>query len=234
MEPFDFFASTNKDHIVFTKRQASMIMASMLLSCLFVFVVGFFLGKRTIIDDFSSKLTKDALHDQIDFLLTTQSLESSEEDQTEIKVPLEGEQVLEEKEPAARNENSDSLAIKTQDSLKEIPVVKKSEKYEKIVDVKNKEKSLVTKTDTENKQYARLIGFGTKRAAQSFVSRLKKRDIPVILKTIVSKTSSGKQKVWYQAITPTFNSSKELKSVVDKVKRFEHIKDSDIQIVNTK
>src|SRR4051812_41993289 len=74
MESFNSFSS---DQIILTKRQVSMIMTSMLLFCLFVFIVGFFLGKRAMIDDFSSKVTKEALHDQIDFLLTTQSLQEN-------------------------------------------------------------------------------------------------------------------------------------------------------------
>lgn len=212
MERFNSFSS---DQIILTKRQASMIMASMLLFCLFVFIVGFFLGKRVIIDDLSSQTTQKTLHDQIDYLLTTQSLTSSQDDyQESLEVKSSNDDLLsllkeEETSP-------DQIGIEEVSQIPAILVdnnVKKSEKH------------------SENKkQYAQLIGFGTKKAAQSFVDRLKKHDITVIIKTIVSKTASGKQKIWYQAITQTYESSEKLKDQVDKIKRLEHIRDKDIKI----
>ena len=51
---------------------------------------------------------------------------------------------------------------------------------------------------------------------------------------MISKTASGKQKTWYQAITPTYESTEELESQVSKIKRLEHIRGSDIKIVYVK
>lgn len=226
MERFNSFSS---DQIILTKRQVSMIMASMLLFCLFVFIVGFFLGKRTIIDDFSSKVTKEALHDQIDFLLTTQSLQSSQEDGQATEVEPE------------ENNNNDAIVIA--DKIESIaPVIVSQEivkttadKRENISQNSSEEKIVTTEQQIIKKsQYAQLIGFGTKKAAQSFVARLKKHNVPVILKTVMSKTASGKQRVWYQAITPTYETSQELQDQLTKIKRLEHIRDKDMKIVYTK
>lgn len=238
MERFNSFSS---DQIVITKRQLSMAMASILLFCLFVFMVGFFLGKRTVIDDFSSKVTKETLHDQIDFLLTTQSLASAQEQNAVIEAEPEIEQ-----SPAiiasapVQNAAGATMSAAPQEKViydqiispdvsmarpDNFPVIEarasSHQKSEAIIEV-------------NKPQYAQLIGFGTKQAAQAFVARLKKHNVPVILKTIMSKTASGKQRTWYQAITPTYESSKELQEQIAKIKKLEHIRGSDIKIMNAK
>ena len=203
-------------------------MASMLLFCLFVFIIGFFLGKRTVIDDFSTKVTKEALHDQIDFLLTTQSLESSQEDggateaeSIENLIGIEGQESI-------------MPAIFSQERISQAEFITE-DNSSKVIDVISDEQSITKKHPTfEGPQYAQLIGFGTKKAAQAFVARLKKHNVPVILKTMMSKTAAGKQKTWYQAITPTYNSAEELQSQIAKIKRLEHIREKDIKIVRTK
>lgn len=225
MERFNSFSS---DQIVLTKRQVSMIMASMLLFCLFIFIVGFFLGKRMVMDDFSSQITKETIHDQIDFLLTTQSLESSQNDQiaTIEAEPLDTAIVSDD-----FSEDEIVLpAVIMHDSLQQVPVVFAEKNSAEGLPGQEKFKE----NFQEGKQYAQLIGFGTKKAAQAFVSRLKKHNITVILKTMISKTASGKQRTWYQAITPNYESMQELQDQVSKIKRLEHIRDKDIKIVHLK
>ena len=230
MERFNSFAS---DQVVITKRQASMMMASMLLFCLFVFIVGFFLGKRAAIDDFSGKVSKQALHDQIDFLLTTQSLQSSQDE------PVQSAQSSSEFSSASFDDHADIPMITMQPEKVTPPAVIMQEKMAPAVIIAQAEKqAIVTSQDQAaddrimNKpQYAQLIGFGTKKAAQAFVARLKKHNVPVILKTVISKTASGKERVWYQAITPTYQTAQELQEQMSKVKRLEHIRDVDMKIV---
>lgn len=216
MEPHNSFMSSHKDQIVLSRRQASMIMASMVIVSLFIFITGYFLGKRTVIQDFSSNVTQSALHDQIDYLLTTQSLQSSKDDEAS----LDDEQELQE---AESREEVIQLPTKIDAPKHEIPAIQDIKKEEAIHDdVKS------------GSQYACLIGFGTKPAANAFVARLKKHHVPVILKTVISKTASGKTRTWFQAITPTYDSAQELQDVVNKVKRLEHIRDNDIKIVHVK
>jgi hypothetical protein len=231
MERFNSFSS---DQIILTKRQASMIMASMLLFCLFV---GFFLGKRTMIDDFSSKVTKEALHDQIDFLLTTQSFESSQEGAAII----EAEPIVEKQDAVIIADKPEVIApaIFAQERVSQTHQVIANDNYFSrpqdfpVLDDRPSISNQVT-SDAKNPQYAQLIGFGTKQAAQAFVTRLKKHHVSVILKTMISKTAAGKQRTWYQAITPTYESTEELQAEVTKIKRLEHIRGSDIKIVYVK
>ena len=239
MEPHNSFTSTHKDQIVLSKRQVSMMMASMVIFCLFVFIIGYFLGKRTVVAELSSNVTENALHDQIDYLLTTQSLKSSQEDNF-------SDEAIE-----ATPSNS-LLTISEIDSIEQIvPVVssepialpvnnyvareiKVSNPIAKAAEEKNREITEVVHSDVKDPQYACLIGFGTKQAATAFVTRLKKHHVPIILKTVISKTASGKARTWYQAITPTYDSAAELQDVVNKVKRLEHIRSNDIKIVHVK
>ncbi len=232
MERFNSFSS---DQIIVTKRQASMIMASMLLFCLFIFIIGFFLGKRAMIDDFSSKVTKEALHDQIDFLLTTQSLQSSQDsaldDDTIIQVSNETE---------LQDESFGSVQQIESDAAKQLVFTEdrpgkniRPEDFP-VLDDKKIDDIQSSLFHVKKPQYAQLIGFGTKQAAQAFVTRLKKANISVILKTMMSKTAAGKQRTWYQAITPTYDTAEELQAQVSKIKRLEHIRENDIKTVYVK
>lgn len=234
MERFNSFSSDSKDtrnpdHIVLTKRQVSMIMASLLLFCLFVFIVGFFLGKRTIIEDFSSKVSKETLHDQVDFLLTMQSLQSSQEDayQSSASQSASAQATMD-------TQKNDIHQI----TLSQMPVTSEytaQEKLDVVVAVPlPSSKDSIEQEGQQTPLYAQLIGFGTKKAAQAFVARLKKHGIPVVLKTMMSKTASGKQRTWYQAITPTYYSLPELNAYVAKIKQLEHIRSNDIKIVSVR
>ncbi len=249
MERFNSFSS---DQIILTKRQASMIMASMLLFCLFVFIVGFFLGKRAVIEDFSSKITKEALHDQIDFLLTTQSLQSSQESaalepaSSEVLttyVDIDNQEAIvtvDSNFDFSANSAKDHVkqskvaqeAVISQEKVAQTPIVANDAKQQNITDIVSSKSE--EKIQTKKPQYAQLIGFGTKKSAQIFVDRLKKNNVTVILKTVISKSASGKQRVWYQAITPTYDTAQELQEQLAKVKRLEHIRDKDMKIVYVK
>ena len=235
MEPHNSGMSSHKDQIVLNKRQVSMIMASMVIFFLFVFIVGFFLGKRTVVEEFSSNVTENALHDQIDYLLTTQSLKSSQEDTLsdesveDLPIVLESEKINSAHQ-LAPIVLSERIILPINNSVAREIVI-----HNPAIQV-TEEKNIEVKVDARAKdpQYACLIGFGTKQAANTFVARLKKHHVPVILKTVISKSASGKTRTWYQAITPTYDSAAELQEIVNKVKRLEHIRDNDIKIVHTK
>lgn len=224
MEPRNSYMSSHKDQIILTQRQASMIMASMIIVSLFIFITGYFLGKRTVINDFSSQITQTALHDQIDYLLTSQSLQSSKDDDISLQDNQEHDELITLDVAPQAHDISEAIQTPANPSS---PRMKNSE-------ITPSEDTVIIDVSQSDRQYACLIGFGTKTAANAFVARLKKHHISVILKTIISKTSSGKTRTWFQAITPTYDSAKELQDVVNKVKRLEHIRDNDITFVHVK
>ncbi|MEX0940652.1 MAG: hypothetical protein WDZ41_04800 [Candidatus Babeliales bacterium] len=87
----------------------------------------------------------------------------------------------------------------------------------------------------ESSQYyqAKLIGFGTQKAAQQFVDRLQKRGITT---TIVKRISKNIQRLgnnrtiqWYQVVTKPIASKDQLEKLVDHIKTVEKI--HDVQMV---
>ena len=171
---------------------------------------------------------------QIDFLLTTQSLQSSEESFSG------GNDLI---QPGIERQSQDLHAIIKADTTNQLVFTAdrqekniRPEYFPVLEDKKISDNQVGISSDSNIKksQYAQLIGFGTKQAAQAFVTRLKKHNVPVILKTMMSKTASGKQKTWYQAITPTYDTAQELQDQVSKIKRLEHIRGNDIKTVYVK
>ncbi len=201
---------SEKDIIYVTKRQASIGIAVVSALCLFVFVLGYFWGKQSVIDDFSQRVTQESVNDQMDYLLTMQSfaeVEKSKQDTTtEKKLNTNNEQVSADKKVESIGVPQDE---KKKDSLEKEPVL----------------------PEQKHQYYATLIGFGTRNAAANFVNRLKKHNIHVDIRPRKSKSSSGKiTKTWYQVLTKSYKSKPELQKVIDRVKKLEKIKSSDIKI----
>lgn len=78
--------------------------------------------------------------------------------------------------------------------------------------------------------YAQLIGFGTLKAANRFVNRLQKKDIPVEVKKRISKTVRGKTIAWYQVVTKKYTDKSVLEKLVAILKKDEKLKDPSIVI----
>jgi organic radical activating enzyme len=93
------------------------------------------------------------------------------------------------------------------------------------------EQATESASTASNACYAKLVGFGTQKAAISFAERLKKQGINVQIKTNISKTAQGKKRIWYQAITPEYSSMQALDQDINKIVKIEHIKKQDVQII---
>ncbi len=76
--------------------------------------------------------------------------------------------------------------------------------------------------------YAQLIGFGTEKAAQSFIKKLAAKGIETELKKRVSKTVKGNSSYWYQVVTAQYSNKDDLLHLVDKLTKEENIKDARI------
>lgn len=224
MEDFKTSSNNNSDKIIITKRQASIVTASFFVFLLSVFIVGYFLGKKSVLEDFSTKVTEESLNNQIDYLLTSQALESS--DSENQKQQDSDQDIL---------NDVDSVDIKkfAQDKKQQI-VDKQSHDNDQNEKQSDHKKEKIKTDQSETKFYAQLVGFGTKRAALAFAARLKERDVSVVIKTRVSKTAKGKKRTWYQAVTPIMSDEKEFKKVIAKIQRLEHIRSSDIKTVHIK
>jgi len=80
----------------------------------------------------------------------------------------------------------------------------------------------------ERTYYAQLAGFGNKQSAYRFAQKLIKKKIPVIVNAIHSKTMRGKSITWYQVVTESYSTKKELAALVEQLKETERLKDPQI------
>lgn len=200
---------SERDMIFVTKKQASITAALLAVLCLLIFVLGYFFGKQSVLDGFGQRAVQESLNDQVDYLLTMQSFaDKTKSETTDSTVDLE------------KQDDATSVSDQDQQSVQ----VQNKQEFRKEV-----QKS---KTNSKKSYHAILVGFGTKSAAISFVNRLKKHGISVEIKQRVGKTASGKTKrTWYQVVTKSYDSKDRLQTIVNKIKKLERIKDSDIKII---
>ncbi len=90
--------------------------------------------------------------------------------------------------------------------------------------------SLSDVSDLTQNYYAQLIGFGTEKAAQQFVSKLAAKGTLTEVKKRASKTVKGKTSYWYQVVTPAYADKYELSTLVDKIAKEENLKDVCIKV----
>lgn len=201
--------SSCEEGINISKRQASILVALFLFLGLSVFIIGYFLGKKSMLDSLTDSFE--------------QEIENFDRS-TENAPRLDGAPDL-----SAVNK-SFALDRTKEEQIEEAAQVADmtlKNEVEKNVEVKK------TK-DAQVNVFAQLIGFGAKRSATAFKKRLESKNVPVIIKTRSSRTSKGKKRTWYQAVTPTYNSFEELDQIVKKIQKLEFIRTKDINIVHVK
>ena len=207
-----------KDHLYITRKQGTLFGAGILVICLFIFVIGYFLGKKSVMDEFAKKISKDSFVDQVEYAFAAQALRQADNDQDD------------------EDENEDVVAfdIQNDSSAQSIPPQHVEMKAEvKIAPDLQVNSKIMTVEQPESKSscYAKLVGFGTQKAAINFAERLKQQNISVQIKTNISKTAQGKKRIWYQAVTPEYSSINSLEQDINKIVKCEHIRKQDIQII---
>lgn len=84
------------------------------------------------------------------------------------------------------------------------------------------------------KHVAQLVGFGTKKEAQTALERMKKRGLPVQMRERTSKTPKGRTVTWYQIVSDAYTDKKQLELVLDRICKAERIPRKDVRIYTTK
>ena len=207
--------SPSEEGITISKRQASILIALFLLLALSVFIIGYFLGKKSMLDTLGGNFEQ----------------EIEKLDQSAVKISTEDDALdgvpdisLVTKDFAFDDAQNDDFQDKKEEE-KEIVVAVKSE-------IIKESKTPISETPV--KVYAQLIGFGSKQSAATFQNRLKVNNVNVIIKTRSSRTAKGRKRLWYQAVTPVFSSFEELEKVVKKIQKLEFLRTNDINIVHIK
>lgn len=173
------------------------ILAAFILVDAGMFSIGYYWGKRSGAQQLCSTISRDAFADQIynSLCMATAGLESDSVEESD----------------SDEDENS------SEDTAKSVAVTQR----ENQTDGDMAENAIEIKPQF----YAQLAGFTSLKGAESFVSSLQKRHIPVLIKERISKTSKGRSLTWYQVVTEPYEDQDALNSVVAILKKEEKLHD---------
>ena len=193
-----------KDGLFLPSRQVGMLFAGLSTVLFGVFMSGYFLGKKQVMDELVYKIEQESFADQLYSslcLLYDQDVDDVPEPVTEV---TQNDQLSEQ-------ENTESLALEPDDmtTVASVDAIELD--------------TVVSEPTNQKKYYAQLIGFGTLPAAQQFAKRVG-RCISVDIRDRQSTTAKGRQITWYQVVTKPFSDRAILEETVDRISKQEKLK----------
>lgn len=207
--------SEKKSTLVLSARHVSWAVSSFLLVCFFVFISGYFLGKKKAAEKFYSKVKEESFSDQIYYSMCSMY------NKTDDQLAQEG--------AVSEGEDLDPLPeVKNMQESSDVPLLAQAAAaVQKEINQESQKRLEVVSSDQKEiiKYYAELIGFGTNRAAEKFANKLKKDNISVSVKRRRSKTAKGRVITWYQVVTERFSNRNDLIALVDDISAQERLKD---------
>jgi hypothetical protein len=180
-----------------TAHHAAWVLAAVIMTEACIFTVGYYWGKRSGAQQLCATISRDAFADQIynSLCMATAGLEADKSD-----------------EESDEAENSDADSTASDDSDNSESVAQNDNQAENALEV-------------TPQFFAQLAGFTSFKKAEAFVCRLQKRQIPVLIKERISKTSRGRSLTWYQVVTEPYEDQDALNSVVAILKKEEKLHD---------
>jgi len=228
-----------------TSRQVSWTLSFFIFTWFLVFTSGYFLGKKKAAEKFYNKMSQESLSDHIYYSVCSiydnnengEKQQSTEESSVLRQAPVfaspapirlrqgfDGQGLRRAGKASTGGQDERAVGVTGESQMlvgSEVQVESKAPVESKIL----RPASAVAKASAKDERYyAELIGFGTHRAANKFVEKLKKRNFSVVLKKRKSKTSKGKTIVWYQVVTEKFDNKNDLIAFVDILKDKEKLK----------
>ncbi|HLC06758.1 MAG TPA: SPOR domain-containing protein [Candidatus Babeliales bacterium] len=194
---------SNNQGLFVPNRQLSFIVAGLLFISFCIFMTGYFLGKKNVVEQFSEKVQQEAFADQI-YTSVLATAQENEQPMTNTLLVTDADIV---EVPQSINQE---IAVVESDNT-EFQEISSSQEL------------------SSAHYYAQLIGFGTEKAAQLFVKKLASKGIDTEIKKRVSKTVKGRTSYWYQVVTPAYANKNDLSELVDRITREENIKDASIR-----
>lgn len=200
-----------KQGLFLTNRHLSWALSIVLLFNFFLFMTGYFLGKKHAVDHISYKIDQESLSDHV--YSSMYALYDSKAPNTSSDNSEPGEEI-----EIAEGESQTEEPILDQ-AIDAAAEVKSAQ------DIIEESKNLGSAQAKNHEYYAQLVGFSSQQAAQQFIKKLALRDITAHIKQRQSKTSKGKIVYWYQVITESFTNKEELLKLVDTIKYREKLHD---------
>lgn len=192
-----------------TNRSVSLAVAGALLCLVSVFLVGFFAGQRSATQHFIDRAGQGAFADHIYAAMCGLSGASEQQDEA---ANAEGGEA-----DADEEQSPEDSGVVTGDEVtggvKESVSVGAPEAASDETEI----------SESCSKYYAQLIGFGTAKAAQDYVNRLKKKGIPVFVQKRHSRSAKGRLVTWYQVVTENFRDEEKLQALIARLKQEEKL-----------
>lgn len=182
-----------------TNRSLSVLIAGVLLFLMSVFLIGFFIGQRTAAQQFIDRAGQGVFADHIYAAMC--GLSGVPEEDGAAATDTDGNEAESDQEEESNNSLAQDEASTSSASQEEA----------------------VSDTPAESEYYAQLVGFGTAKAAQDCVKRLKKKGFPVFVQKRHSRTAKGRLVTWYQVVTENFHDEEKLQAVVARLEKEEKL-----------
>lgn len=231
----------DKNGIFLTNRHISLVVAALMILSFFVFLSGYFFGKKKTVDKFYNKVDQESLADHVFYsVCANYGAEEVDENQESTEDAICDNDFSQTKEENVNiNANisniSDHKVENSEDSTVNIAnnnltgVENKKLEFKKAGETNINTDSSVNAKEVaieaaKDQYYAELVGFGSKQRANEFCNRLQKNGISVVVKKRKSRTARGKNIFWYQAITEKFDNKSDLVAFVDIIKDKENLK----------
>lgn len=206
--PVDQCECSKNNVVIIGMRSLSLLVSAVIVLCFFIFMTGYFLGKRSAYEDVAGVLVQDSLSDRVYASMCSiygykDEKASAEEQELETEV-AEADQEAE--TPAV----AESVATQPAESV-EVAT------------------QAAPAADTVH-YYAQLAGFGSLQSAEQFARKLRKKNIKVSVAQRRSKSARGKTVSWYQVVTGSYTDRNQLDSLVSRLQKEEKL--HDIRVLN--
>lgn len=189
------------NNLVIDRTLVSRLTALTVVAGLFLFVAGYFLGKKQGVHEFLKTFEHESFADQI---------------YTAMHIMYPPESFLND----AISEESVEIVESAQSG-----VLLTSQAGNNTVN------SNATSVEQEKGYYANVIGFRTRKAAEHFKERLRKKGIDLIIKERQSATLKGKKIIWFQVSTHVYADTLALADVIEHIKKVENIKEISMRTI---
>jgi hypothetical protein len=192
------------------------MLAALCIGVFFVFMTGYFWGKKSVMEEFGATQQRESLADKIYSSLCVlpenrnNSLASNEESDEPSEENVDEPLALEESQ-----KTSDGLITTPTSTIASTTNIQ-NQNIQK--PAKNLPTEVVAPCNNTCYYYAKLVSFKSRKHAQQFVERLARLGIDVELHALKSKTAKGRVVTWYQIVTKKLASNEELEALVNTIK----------------
>lgn len=202
-----------KKGVFLNNRHMSWALSILLLLNFFIFITGYFLGKKNALEQLHTKIDQESLTDHVYSSMYT----------------LYDHKVRFEPDQNELSENNQESLVPDQNIEEFAPIGNETDATN--IDITHEVQEKINETesaDPDHAYYAQLVGFGTEKAAQQFKNKLAKHGVETHIKKRPSVTPRGRTIYWYQVITETFADKNELIKLVEVIKKQEKLHDTRI------